>query len=212
MFHQLWDSTDRTLFHSDVTPNETYIPSEQFGKEYPHYGAQLDSTNFTCGRDAIKSAGATETAALIAGSQIGFRVIPQIDVGNPYNNTIFHEGPGYIYMAKAPESGLGTWVGDEGDWFKIKEWLAVDATHWSINKTWSDLNFTIPESTPPGRYLLRVEQFTFSPYVQFYVNCAQVDILGVGGGTPGPFAKFPGSYNYTDINYSKSKERNREVY
>ena len=29
---------------------------------------------------------------------------------------------------------------------------------------------------------------------QFYVNCAQVNILGDGGGTPKDFVKFPGAY------------------
>jgi hypothetical protein len=34
-------------------------------------------------------------------------------------------------------------------------------------------------------------------YVQFYVNCAHVNIIGPGGGTtPTEFAKFPGTYNY----------------
>lgn len=30
---------------------------------------------------------------------------------------------------------------------------------------------------------------------QLYVNCAQVNIIGPGGGTPKEFVKFPGAYN-----------------
>jgi hypothetical protein len=30
---------------------------------------------------------------------------------------------------------------------------------------------------------------------QFYVNCAHVNVIGPGGGSPGTFVKFPGLYN-----------------
>lgn len=108
-------------------------------------------------------------------------------------------------MAKAPNDNLESFLGDEGNWFKIASYLAKNATAWIINKSVSDVcnpssyrlhlsrkfnmthnpfqvNGTIPASTPPGKYLLRVEQFAFSPYPQFYVNCAHVNVVGPGGG------------------------------
>lgn len=33
---------------------------------------------------------------------------------------------------------------------------------------------------------------------QWFVNCAHVDILGEGGGTPGPMIRFPGAYDEED--------------
>jgi hypothetical protein len=45
--------------------------------------------------------------------------------------------------------------------------------------------------------LLRIEQWMptqLSNYSQWYVNCAHVNIIGPGGGTPTEFAKFPGTY------------------
>ena len=33
-----------------------------------------------------------------------------------------------------------------------------------------------------------------SNYSQWYVNCAHVNVIGSGGGTPTEFAKFPGTY------------------
>ena len=51
------------------------------------------------------------------------------------------------------------------------------------------IRFTIPETTPPGQYLLRMEQIYPWPNrsnTQMFVECAQVDVKGVGGGTPGP--------------------------
>ena len=48
------------------------------------------------------------------------------------------------------------------------------------------LSFTIPETTPPGKYLMRIEHInllnTFNG-TQFYANCAQINILGLGGGS-----------------------------
>lgn len=42
------------------------------------------------------------------------------------------------------------------------------------------MNFTIPLSTPPGKYLLRIEHLYVRPWfngTQFYVACAQVEIV-----------------------------------
>ena len=43
---------------------------------------------------------------------------------------------------------------------------------------------TIPKTTPPGQYLMRVEHIypSVKNDSQFYVNCAQVNIVGPGGG------------------------------
>lgn len=44
---------------------------------------------------------------------------------------------------------------------------------------------------------MRIEQFmptTTRNYTQWYVNCAHVNIMGPGGGTPTEFARFPGTY------------------
>lgn len=47
-------------------------------------------------------------------------------------------------------------------------------------------NFTVPKTTPPGKYLLRVEtaygithEFNVT---QFYINCAHIEVNGPGGG------------------------------
>ena len=63
------------------------------------------------------------------------------------------------------------------------------------------MTFTIPKTTPPGKYLLRVEHFNISPsynQTQQFINCAHVEVTGEGGGTPGPFVKFPGAYDIKD--------------
>ncbi|KAF2794919.1 lytic polysaccharide monooxygenase, partial [Melanomma pulvis-pyrius CBS 109.77] len=183
----------------DVTVNETHIDDDEFGKIYPLFGNEIYTTNFTCGRDAIKSAAKTETATVVAGEEVG---------NGRYNNTIFHDGPAQVFMSEASSSDLEAYAGYQGDCFKIAEWLAKNATKWIIDddsgrQKITDLNFTIPSSTPPGKYLLRVEQWSYSPYLQFYVNCAQIDLVGPGGGNPIGFAKFPGSYDYKAIDSGK---------
>jgi Auxiliary Activity family 9 (formerly GH61) len=69
------------------------------------------------------------------------------------------------------------------------------------------MNFTIPLTTPPGKYLLRVEHLYVRPAfntTQFYIECAQIEVLGPKGGreartpTPEYMVKFPGAYELSD--------------
>lgn len=46
--------------------------------------------------------------------------------------------------------------------------------------------FKIPDKTPPGEYLLRVEQVwprSLFNNTQVYAECAQINIVGSGGGS-----------------------------
>jgi hypothetical protein len=48
---------------------------------------------------------------------------------------------------------------------------------------------------------MRIEQFMpthMFNYTQWYVNCAHVNVIGPGGGTPTEFARFPGTYDIND--------------
>ena len=62
----------------------------------------------------------------------------------------------------------------------------------------SKYNFTIPDATPVGSYLLRFEHIFPNPVdAQFYVNCAHIEVQNPAGGSdaePGPVAKIPGVY------------------
>ncbi|KAF2116012.1 hypothetical protein BDV96DRAFT_598796 [Lophiotrema nucula] len=170
----------------DVTANETYDHDAEFGRQYPLFGHDLDSTNFTCGRDAIKFAQKTATATIIAGTEVGLRVIPKAKpwLPNIYNDTIFHDGPANVYLAKPPSGvALESWAGDDGEWFKIAGFGAINSTKWVID-----------------------HQEGFYPYTQFYVNCAHVNIIGPGGGMPSTFARFPGAYNYTEIDERMNRQ------
>jgi hypothetical protein len=183
----------------DVTGNAGTRES-MWLKAFPIYGPE--NPNVTCGRGAfpVFNAATIETATIPAGSEVGFMVSLPLFPDDPIQY-IYHEGPGQIFLSKLPEGvdNLNDYDGS-GDFFKIGYAGPVDSTTWVLNDKLA-MNATIPKSTPPGKYLLRIEQFL--PTVQrgqsqWFVNCAHVEIVGSGGGTPGPMVRFPNAYKDDD--------------
>ncbi|KAL6364161.1 hypothetical protein LRP88_02077 [Fusarium phalaenopsidis] len=158
-----------------------------------------------CNQGAFTNAGNTETAEIQAGTKVGFKLA----VGA----TMQHPGPGLAYLSKAPTTAQ-TYKGD-GEWFKVYETGVCDtgldftSTAWC---TWDKnlIEFNIPEDTPNGEYLLRVEHIgvhgAHVGQAEFYPACAQVKIIGGGSGSspPGPTVKFPGAYKKTDPSFNFS--------
>jgi len=122
-------------------PSSSYPPGYQFQK-LPPILSPMDP-NVTCGRSAFDSAHKTETADVLAGSEVGFRV--SVD-GNGnrgailqdyYHNTTFwepyiwHPGPGFVYLSRAPDDDLQSYRGD-GDWFKIAYAGPANDTDWIL--------------------------------------------------------------------------------
>jgi hypothetical protein len=125
---------------ADLDPRFDPNNTDSFARIYPHRGADLRSTNFTCGRKAWESAPSTETAVVLAGSELSFYVSPQAPDSplytSPWNGKMFHEGPAEIYMAKAKDDvELENWKGDDGKWFKIYELLADQKSWLNFQKT-----------------------------------------------------------------------------
>lgn len=103
------------------------------------------------------------------------------------------------YLSASPTRDLSLYQGD-GDWFKIGYLGPKNDSYW-LTRDQTGMNFTIPPTTPPGDYLLRAEQLYVRPgynTTQWYVACAQIKVLGEGGGDPGPLVKFPGAYGLED--------------
>lgn len=101
-----------------------------------------------------------------------------------------------------PTAGTET-AGSGSTWFKI--WEAAPVYEGSSvlyvfpSQTASTITFTIPNDTPSGDYLIRVEQIALHAAsafggAQFYLGCAQVTVTGGGSGVPGPLVSFPGAY------------------
>lgn len=70
-----------------------------------------------------------------------FLMLIQIPKG--WRGLIFHEGPAHIYMSKAPDHGLETYLGDDADWFKIAQFYARNSTRWILDKPYvSDVSIS----------------------------------------------------------------------
>jgi hypothetical protein len=111
-----------------------------------------DLDDFRCNKGAFESAGRTQTAEVKAGSKLAMKLA----VGA----TMQHPGPQMVYMSKAP-STVSTYEGD-GDWFKIMESGVCDPSKDFTKEAWCSwdkdrIEFTIPEDTPEGEYLIRPE-------------------------------------------------------
>lgn len=112
-------------------PAWEYDPGEfPPGSEFPKTPSQMDINDpgITCGRNAFDSAAKTETADVVAGSEVGFRV--SWDGYGKYG-VFWHPGPAQIYLSRAPNDDLETYRGD-ADWFKIAYAGPVNNTAWLL--------------------------------------------------------------------------------
>ena len=169
-------------------------------KAFPIFGPENE--NVTCGRGAfpVYNAASIETATLLAGDEVGFMVSAPFFEDDLIQN-IYHAGPGQIFLSKLPQGLKDLNEYDaRGDFFKIGYAGPINATGWALNDHLA-MNVTIPKTTPPGKYIMRIEQWLPSSehgQSQWFVNCAHVEIVGQGGGTPGPFIRFPNAYSEDD--------------
>lgn len=113
----------------------------------------LNPTNdLRCNEGSFANAGRTDVAVVAPGTRLGFKL---------WNHgTIIHPGPSTIHMSRAP-GDVKQYQGD-GDWFKVYEDIIcgpMNPLHDSDWCSWNKPNveFTIPQDTPPGQYLVRVE-------------------------------------------------------
>ncbi|KAF2840989.1 lytic polysaccharide monooxygenase [Patellaria atrata CBS 101060] len=167
--------------------------------------ASVSSNDIRCNTGSQASAASTQTYTVAAGSTIGMAL----------DQAVYHIGPILVYMSKAPGS-VSSYDGS-GDWFKVAEvgpTFSTGAWSWKTTEV-SQYTFQVPASTPPGEYLVRFEQIGIhnaqgSGGAQFYINCAQVQITGNGGGSPGPLVKFPGAYKASDPGNRSSVDETRE--
>ncbi|KAI1265305.1 lytic polysaccharide monooxygenase [Xylariaceae sp. FL1019] len=143
-------------------------------------------------------AGTGSYATVAAGDTLGFVAA----------SAVTHFGPVQFYMARVPDSAdVNSWDPAGNVWFKAGSISAVPPLG-SSQSTWPAYNqksvfFTIPKNTPSGKYLVRVESIALHQAqavggAQIYLSCAQIEVTGGGGGTPGPLVAFPGAYKASD--------------
>ncbi|KIY74315.1 lytic polysaccharide monooxygenase [Cylindrobasidium torrendii FP15055 ss-10] len=139
------------------------------------------------------SAASAGIATVSAGSNVGFKA----------SNTMGHPGYFSAYLSTAVPSADSESAGLGSTWFKIWEWspsYAADTGLVFDSENIQEFNFTIPAGVPSGQYLLRAEQIALhiANAPQFYIACAQLNVVGGGSGSPGPTVAFPGAYSATD--------------
>ncbi|KAG2009491.1 hypothetical protein CC2G_012424 [Coprinopsis cinerea AmutBmut pab1-1] len=148
----------------------------------------VSSSGMICGLNARGSA--SEVVTVPAGSTVGFRL----------DNTMYHQGPAAMYLGQVPGGqSVTSWNGAGNSWFKIAEWGATFNPFQFTTFNKNSLSTTIPSNTPPGEYLLRIEQIGLhvAGKPQFYISCAQIRVTGGGGGNP-PKVSIPGYVSAND--------------
>ncbi|PGH22928.1 hypothetical protein AJ80_02977 [Polytolypa hystricis UAMH7299] len=176
-----------------VRQTANYKPSDNAGL--------LDVTSLALRCYELPDKAETQTATVAAGSTVGFTVMAE----GSETLGIFHQGPLLFYMAKVPTGETAaTWDGSGDVWFKIYDEGPIfgETVEWpSFVKT--QVTVQIPPSLPSGEYLLRVEHIALHVAhrpsgAQFFLACAQLNVIDGGNGTPGPLVAFPGAYSGTD--------------
>ncbi|KAL0769451.1 hypothetical protein CaCOL14_008759 [Colletotrichum acutatum] len=172
------------------------------------------SKDIVCNAGGLSSGPATQIATVAAGSTVNLPLPPASDlftpplsasltltpfpVGFAMDQAIYHDGPVIVWLSPAAGSNVTTYDGS-GPWAKIWE-LGAQTGNGQIKFPASNqagFNFQIPSCTPPGEYLLRIEQIglhsaSAKAGAQFYISCAQIKVTGSGSGTSfSPTVRFP---------------------
>ncbi|KAF1349422.1 hypothetical protein EJ07DRAFT_140117 [Lizonia empirigonia] len=114
-----------------------------------------------------------------------------------------HKGPVMAYLKKVTDAKSDSGVGN--GWFKIAE-DAFDGTTWGVDRLISNQGkqtVKIPACIAPGQYLLRGELIALHsastyPGAQFYMECAQVNIIAGSASKTPATVSFPGAYKGSD--------------
>jgi len=184
----------------DLILNGAATTDWEYVRQTQNYQDNMPLTDVTS--DLIRcyennTASSTSVATVDAGATVGFKA----------NGDFYHPGYFSAYMSQASPEADSEEAGTSQTWFKI--WQDAPTFTAGTNGQPGTLNFafestdqftfTIPPSLPSGQYLIRGEQIALhvaSTYggAQFYLSCAQVNVVNGGDGTPEPLVSFPGAY------------------
>ncbi|KAF9739805.1 glycoside hydrolase family 61 protein [Paraphaeosphaeria minitans] len=164
------------------------------------------STNLTCNNKGLAVPGAFH-ASVTAGSTIRATWVTPDGYGWPHTL-----GPMVAYMVSCGEDCTTITDTSSLKWFKIAEeglragYAVGEDDGWYQNDLWENRrteywNVTVPAGLKSGRYLIRHEiiMLELNP-VQFYPNCAHLEVRGEGASVPSDefLVTFPGAYSLSD--------------
>lgn len=179
------------IMSGDVTADWLYV--RETANHYSNAPVtSVTSDEFRCYElDLVNTAGETSVATVSAGDTVGFQA----------NGPIYHPGYLDVYMSLASPAANSEEAGTGQTWFKVWQDAPVFTNGELVfpSETMDQFTFTIPKSLPSGQYLIRGEQIALhvaETYggAQFYIGCAQVNVINGGDGTPGPLVSIPGVY------------------
>jgi hypothetical protein len=133
-----------------------------------------------------------------------------------------HKGPVMAYLKKVSDAKTDSGIGS--GWFKVKHPFkmrqartrltclhqiaedAFDGSKWGVDRLIANKGvqtITIPKCIAPGQYLLRGELIALhgassSKGAQFYMECAQVNIVGGSADKTPASVSLPGAYKASD--------------
>ncbi|KAH7233354.1 glycosyl hydrolase family 61-domain-containing protein [Fusarium tricinctum] len=158
----------------------------------------VDGDDIICNQGGSKAGANTEVLEVKGGDVITFKLGVGAKMGHP--------GPTLAYMSDA--GGDVKSYDGSGDWFKIMEEGVCNAGGDFTKDAWCNYDsptadVKIPQGTPNGEYLLRVEHIgvhrSHVNQPEHYVSCAQVKVTGGSAGkVDAEMTKFPGAYKETD--------------
>ncbi|KAF2192338.1 lytic polysaccharide monooxygenase [Zopfia rhizophila CBS 207.26] len=114
-----------------------------------------------------------------------------------------HKGPVMAYMKKVSNAATDSGIGS--GWFKIQQ-DGFDGTTWGVDRLIANQGVqtvTIPQCIAPGQYLLRGELIALHAAqnqngAQFYMECAQINVVGGSASKTPSTVSLPGAYKATD--------------
>ncbi|CAK7232121.1 hypothetical protein SCUCBS95973_008155 [Sporothrix curviconia] len=140
-----------------------------------------------------------------------------IQAGSPftftYDTAVYHQGPISVYMSKAPTTAHD--YDGSGPWFKTQDWgptFSGGQASWPMRLSYTS---NIPKCIPNGEYLLRIQSLGIhnpGGTPQFYVSCAQINVVGGGSTTPKDTCLIPGCVKATDPGYTANIYNNFHSY
>ncbi|KAL5114973.1 hypothetical protein ACEQ8H_007146 [Pleosporales sp. CAS-2024a] len=188
------------------------------GVRVPTYDGPINdvtSNDIVCNGGPNPTASTSTVITLQAGSSVKLNWRHTLTSGTDDIIDSSHKGPVMAYMKKVSDPTTDTGVGS--GWFKIYQ-DAFDGSAWGVDRLIANKGtqtVTIPACLAPGKYLLRGELIALHSAsqllgAQFYMECAQINVVGGSASKTPATVSFPGAYKQNDAGilynlYSGSK-------
>ncbi|KAF2198078.1 hypothetical protein GQ43DRAFT_175822 [Delitschia confertaspora ATCC 74209] len=177
-----------------------------YGIRVPSYDGPIQdvtSSDIVCNGGPNPTTPSSAVITVQAGSQAKLTWRHTLTSGSNDVIDASHKGPVMAYMKKVSDATKDSGVG--GGWFKVAE-DGFDGTSWGVDrliKNGGEQTITIPSCIAPGQYLLRGELIALhaassSKGAQFYMECAQINVIGGSASKTPSTVSFPGAYSAND--------------